>query len=106
MGTETVFGLGGATLANTDAVEDALEAGGTFAITGSNTAFDAALNTFVVVYTDGTDAYVAIARANTQTTDNSGFEAGDLVVKNVAKLVGITSIGSTTFAAANFDFIA
>jgi len=106
VGTETVFGLGGATLASTDAVEDALEAGGAFAITGSNAAFDTAANTFIVAYTDGTDAYIAIARANSQTTNNESFETGDLVVKNIAKLVGVTSIGSTTFAAANFDLIA
>jgi Ca2+-binding RTX toxin-like protein len=104
--TATVLGLGGATFANTDAVEDALEAGGSHVITGSNAAFDVLQNTFAVVYSDGTDTYLALARAAVQTTDDLDFEAGNLVVKNIAKIVGVTSIGSTTFAAGNFDFIA
>ena len=104
--TGTVFGLGGATFADTSAVEDALETGGSFALTGSNAAFDAVGASYTVVYTDGTDAYVALAYANTRTTDNTAFEAGDLVVKNIAKIVGVTSIGSTTFASANFDYTA
>jgi len=105
LGTQTVIVLRGATLANTDAVEDALEAGGFFALTGSNTAFDTAGKSYIVVYTDGTDSYVSAAIASSQTTDNTVFETGDLTVVNLAKLVGVASIGSTTFATANFDFI-
>ena len=103
--TATVLGLGGATFANTDAVEDALEAGGSHVITGSNTAFDTLEKTYAIVYSDGTDAYVALARAAVQTNDDSDFEAGNLVVKNIAKIVGVTSIAATTFAAENFNFI-
>lgn len=100
------FVLRGTNLASTSDVEDALEAGGAFAITGSNGAFDTANNAYIVVYTDGTDSYVAAAIATSQTTDNSAFEAGNLTVVNLAKLVGVPSIGATTFADANFNFVA
>lgn len=101
-----VFVLRGATFADAAAVEDALEAGGSFAITGSAAAFDTVGNSYMIVYTDGTDAYVAAAIATSQTDNDTDFEAGNLTVVNVAKLIGVSSIGASTFANANFDFIA
>ena len=103
--TSTVLGLRGTSLASTSDVEDALESGGAFEVTGSNAAFDTTGNSFIVVYTDGTDTYIAAAIATARTTDNVGFEAGDLTVVNLAKLIGVAAIGSTTFAAANFTFV-
>jgi len=101
--TTTVLLLGGATLASTDDVEDALETGGLFAIAtdGNVAAGDATM----VVWTDGTDGYVSALLATT--ADNgTAFDVGTLAVTNLVKLVGLTSIGSTTFVDGNFDFIA
>ena len=104
--TGNVFVLRGVNLSSTSDVEDALEVGGAFALTGSNGAFDTLDNAYTVVYTDGTDTYVAAAIVTSQTTNNSVFETGNLTVVNLAKLVGISTIGASTFANANFDFIA
>jgi hypothetical protein len=102
-GTDIVV-LQGATFSDGDAVEDALEAGGAFALTVDAAAVDAN-DAFFVIYTDGTDAYLAAAHAVSETTDNTAIEAGNLNVINLVKLTGISSIGATTFANANFEFI-
>jgi hypothetical protein len=65
-----------------------------------------AADAFVVVYSDGTDSYVATARVVTDPGTNAVFAAGALTVTNVAKLVGISTIGATTFSASNFEWIA
>jgi len=97
--------LRGATFASASDVEDALESGGSFALTVDAAAANAD-NAFMIVYTDGTDAYVAAVHIVTETDDDTDFEAGNLDVINLVKLVGVSSIGSTTFADANFEFIA
>jgi len=97
--------LRGATFASVSDVEDALESGGSFALTVDAAAANAN-NAFIVVYSDGTDAYVAAVHIVSETTNDTDFEAGDLDVINLVKLVGVSSIGATTFADANFEFIA
>ena len=99
----TVFNLVGATFANTDAVETALEAGGSFALTGLNAAV-AQYDSFVVTYSDGVDAHVAIATfvANPGAT----ISALDLHVVNIATLSGNAAITAGEFVAGNFDWIA
>ena len=103
--TQTVFVLSGATFTSTGDVEDAIESGGAFELTGSNTAFDTTNKAYILVYTDGTNAHIAAARAVTQTNDNTVFETGDTKVVDLAIITGVTTIDSSTFAAANFNFI-
>jgi hypothetical protein len=99
-----VFVLIGGTFANVAAVQTALEAGGTRAITGL-AAGVAQWDTFLVVYSDGTNAFLAVAIQDTETTDDGDFEANDLTVVNIARINGVTSITAGGFNAANFDFI-
>lgn len=105
-----LFVLSGATLGSADEVEDALEAGGAFAMTAANTggtpSFTDQNNAFIVVWTDGTNAHVSAVHVVTETTDDADFETGDLNVIDLAVINGVTTIGSTTFDAANFEWIA
>jgi hypothetical protein len=98
----TVFALVGATFANTSAVEDALETGA-FELSGLNAGVTTG-DGFVVVYSDGTDAYVAIAKFAADPV--ADLVAGDLSITNAVKLVGNPSITAGEFVAGNFDFIA
>lgn len=97
----TMFVLRGTTFDTTSDVENALETGD-FEI--GHTAF-ASGDGFLVAYSDGTDAYIALVRDNvaTSTTD---FTAGELTVTNLAKLVGNSSLAASELVSANFDFIA
>jgi hypothetical protein len=103
-GTDIVV-LRGATFGTADDVEDALETGGSFALT-VNAAAANANSSFAVVYTNGTDAKVAIAHVVTETANDTNFEAGDLNVIDLATIEGVTAIGASTFVNANFEFIA
>jgi len=96
--------LVGSTFATEGDVEDALEVGGSFALTVSSAATDAG-DAFFVVYTNGTDAKVAVARANIETAADTDYEAGDLAVIDIASISGISAIATTTFAPANFEII-
>jgi hypothetical protein len=103
-GNADIFVMIARTLANTDAVETALEAGGDVALTVV-AADDVNTQAFLVVYSDGTDAFLASARV-TGANGDTDFEAGNLTVVNIAKLVGITSIATTDFNLANFTYVA
>lgn len=98
-----IFVLSGTSFSTTGEVEDALEVGGSRALSSISATIDAQ-DLFFVVYTDGADAYIAAARV-TINDDGGTFDAGSLSVLNLAKLVGVSSIGSTTFVAGNFDFV-
>jgi len=98
-----IFVLSGTSFSTTGEVEDALEVGGSRALSTVSATIDAQ-DLFFVVYTDGSDTYVAAARV-TIDDDGGTFDAGSLSIVNLAKLVGISSIGSTTFVAGNFDFV-
>jgi hypothetical protein len=104
-GNADIFVMIARTLANTDAVETALEAGGDVALT-INAADDVAGQAFLVVYSDGTDAFLASVRVNAATNADTDFEATNLTAVNIAKLVGITSIATTDFNLANFTYVA
>lgn len=103
-----VFVLSGATFADVDEVEDALETGGSFAMAiAAGDDFDTAQNAFIVVWSNGTNAYVSSMEFRTVTTaGDTDIEVGDLVGLNLAVISGVTSIASTTFAAGNFEWIA
>ncbi|MFA7270899.1 MAG: DUF4214 domain-containing protein [Sterolibacterium sp.] len=106
-GAANIFVLSGATFADVSEVEDGLETGGSYQIGVSVTDADlAAADAFIVVYTDGVNAYVASARIVTDPSTNGVFAAGGLDVNNLVTLAGVTTIGSSTFAAANFEWIA
>jgi len=100
-----VFVLQGATFSSKSDVEDALEAGGSMALSGLHASV-AANDAFIVVWTDGTNAYVTAVHMTTETADDGDFEAGDLTTDNLAIITGVSSIGSTTFALNNFEWIA
>jgi len=102
--TTNVLAIRG-TIASAADLEDALELGGAFALT-TDGAFDAG-DAFIVVYTDGSKAYVAAVRSTAGDTGaGNTFAVGDLVAANLVELAGVSSIGATTFVAANFDWIA
>ncbi len=92
------------TVATTALLETALEAGGGTALTIAAAGGDAA-NAFPVVYTDGTNAYLAICHAEAETTNNTSFDSTDLTCLNLATMSGNTAIAASEFNAANFDFI-
>ena len=99
-----VFVLSGTSFASKAEVEDALETGGAFAMTGLH-ADVAANDAFIAVWTDGTNAYVTAMHHTTETADDGDFETGNLTSFNLAIVTGVTTIGSTTFAAGNFEWI-
>ena len=96
-----LFVLRGATFDTTSDVENAIETGD-FEI-GVNAAV-AVGDGFLLAYSDGTDAYVAIARVAVD--GGTDIDAGDLTITNLVKLVGNSSLAASEFNAANFDFIA
>jgi len=96
--------LVGATFAAVGDVKGALETGGSRDVTVSDVATDVD-DAMFVVYSDGTDAYVAAFIAVAETASNDGIYTGnDLQVVNLIKLSGITSIASGDFTSAMFDF--
>jgi hypothetical protein len=99
-----VFVLSGTTFSSKADVEDALETGGAYALTGLH-ADVAANDAFIAVWTDGTNAYVTAIHHTTETDNDGDFEAGNLTSFNLAIVSGVTTIGSTTFAAGNFEWI-
>jgi len=100
-----IFVMIGNTAANTDAVETNLEVGGDVALT-INAADDVVGQSFLVVYSDGADAFLASVRVNAVGAADTDFEAGNLTAVNIAKLVGISSIAASDFNVANFTWIA
>jgi Ca2+-binding RTX toxin-like protein len=99
---DNIFVLAGATFSSTSDVEDALEVGGSRALSAISATLDVQ-DLFFVVYSDGTDSYIGAARV-TIDEDGTTFDAGSLSIVNLAKLVGLSSIGSTTLVDANFNF--
>jgi hypothetical protein len=89
---------------NVAAAVDTLEAGASRALT-VGTGADDADHGFILVWTDGTDAYVSAVNNEAESTGNTAYEVGDLLGANLVKLEGISSIAETTFVAANFEFV-
>ena len=89
-----------ANLANTDAVETALEVGGDLqVIVGGATAID---DVFFVLYDDGTDSFLAEVRVLNTTADNTRFNSGHLNATNLVKFQGETDHTANIIAA---DFV-
>ena len=86
-------------------METALEAGGNRVLTVSSDLATVG-GSFLVLYSDGTDAYVAVADVAVETADDTDFEANDLAVTNILKIAGVSSIAAGDFADAEFDIIA
>jgi hypothetical protein len=101
-GAKSVFVLSGADLADTDAVETAMEAAGTFAVTaGGAIANDDGI---IVFYTDGTDSYGAVAtNVSGSAVTSTTFAATELQVDNFAKFEGVDDLSA--LVAANITII-
>jgi hypothetical protein len=96
---DDIFVLVGSSLANTGAVETAIEAGGAFAMTmGSTISLDEA---FFIVYSDGTDGYVAAATVVAD-AGAAALSSGETTVVNLVKLAGVDSISSGDFVSSDF----
>jgi S-layer protein len=95
-----IFVLTGATFADLAAVETALETGA-FEITFAQNLEDE--DTFLVVWSDGTDAHVSYMTS----VDGAGITANiattQLVSGNIVTLAGITEIAAGDFVTANFN---
>jgi hypothetical protein len=92
------------TFATTALVETAIEDAGTHEmVITANTVADN--DAFFIVYSDGTNAYLAAVHA-TAAQNTVAFETGETTVVNVATLAGVTSIAAGDILASNFEFIA
>jgi Ca2+-binding RTX toxin-like protein len=94
------------TFGSTDAVETALETGGTRAVTLDGSVADN--QGFLTLYDDGANTYLAFAQNNQSTarTNNQNFTAADLRVTNLLEFTGMTDVASfSTTANENIDFI-
>ncbi len=92
------------TVASTSVLETALEAGGDVELTIAAAGGDIT-SCFPVVYSNATDAFLAICFAETEGVDDTNFEAADLVCINIAKMSSNAAITASEFVAANFDFV-
>jgi hypothetical protein len=92
--------LVGATFASTSAVEDAIETGAYEITTATVLSADDAI---LLLYSDGTDAYLAIAEATNGPTAN--LADTETNVTNLVKLAGVTSIAAGDFVAQDFEII-
>jgi hypothetical protein len=96
---DDIFVLVGSSLANTAAVETAIEASGDFALTmGSTISTDEA---FFLVYSDGTDSYIAAATV-IATANAAALASAETSVVNLVKLAGVSSISTGDFVSADF----
>jgi len=90
-------------IADTDALETALEDGGGLALT-VNQAW-AVGDFFYAAYDDGTDTYIAkVVVGGDGAADDETFAAGELSATNIVKLAGVSDVASLDVT--NFDFIA
>ena len=99
-----VFIISGGIIDSTGSLEDALEAGGAYALSAVHANVDQH-DIFFAAYTDGADAYVSSVRVVTD-SNTATFATGELDATNLVKISGVTAITSTTFAADNFALIA
>lgn len=97
----SVFQLVGSTFASTSAVEDALETGD-YELTIAAGVADK--DGFIVIYSNGTNAYVA--SAHFIVNPGTDISSGDLVVTNILEITGVTAIANATFVASNGAFLA
>ncbi|MFQ5353100.1 MAG: hypothetical protein ACE5D3_08505, partial [Candidatus Binatia bacterium] len=60
---------------------------------------------FMVLYDDGTDAFLAVCYADTETAVDTDYEANDLTCFNLVELDGFGDIAASDFDTSNFDWI-
>lgn len=96
-GTGNVLALGSTTAFTVATLSDALEVGGSLALTTS--AAVTARDAFVVFYDDNTDTYAALVSSDTAVAAGASFAAADLTVTNIAKFSGVSD--ATTIATSN-----
>jgi hypothetical protein len=104
--TTTILAVGG-TFANTNALETALETGGSRNLTFHNAA--AANDQFLVLYDDGTNTYLAAAESGAVVANDAKAAAGGLTVTNILTFAGMADVTDAAFSTTgntNFDFIA
>jgi Ca2+-binding RTX toxin-like protein len=104
--TTTVLAVGG-TFANTNALETALETGGSRALKFNKAA--ANHDQMIVLYDDGTNTYLAAAEIGATIADNAAAAAGDLTITNILTFAGMADVTDAAFSTTgntNFDFIA
>ena len=95
-----IFVLVGETYATVADIQTGLETGDhELTLSAAADQWDA----FITVYSDGTDAHVAIAVADT--APGTDFIAGDLTVLDVAIIKGTGVITAGEFVTANFDIV-
>jgi hypothetical protein len=80
----------GATIANTSALETAIETSGDYELTAG--AVFAAGDGFLVTYSDGTNSYLATVETVGGIADGAKFGAGDLVATNMLTFTGISDV--------------
>ena len=82
-------------------LSDALETGGSLAITFNNAL--AAKDGFLVVYDDNSDSYIAGVTTGAIIADNAEAAAADFTIENLVKFSGVTDATTITAAMiANF----
>tara|TARA_B100000405_G_scaffold299068_1_gene256828 strand:+ start:1 stop:828 length:828 start_codon:yes stop_codon:yes gene_type:complete len=118
-GTMTIVEASGATTISGAANDLVVVIGATFTASTLETAFEASGNrvltiksdasdvgdTFMTLYSDGTDAYLAAAVATVEDNADTDFEANDLTIVNLVKISGVTSISASDFAAGDFEYV-
>ena len=87
-------------LADTDALETALEVGGSAALTVDGAV--AVSDAIIAAYTDGTDTYIAKVVFGSIVADANTIAQGSLSATNLVKLQGITDL--TTISDADLTF--
>jgi predicted amidohydrolase len=101
-----IFVLSGATFASLSEVEDAIETGGSYQIgVSADNTHTVVADAFIVVWTDGTNAHISSVRIATDSGTTGVLAAGGTVAADLAIVTGVTTIGATTFAAGNFEWI-
>lgn len=81
----------------------ALESGGAEALTNVSTSINSG-DAFGVIYSDGSDAYLASVRSSSGDNGAGGFDSGDLVISHLAIFSGDAAIEIGDYA--NFEWIA
>jgi hypothetical protein len=100
--SDNVFAYTNGTAADVATLVADIDGGGTTALTfGAN---GAAKDGFLIVYSDGTDGYLAVV-SNSEATDSAAIDDTDLSGFNLVTFAGITSITDGLFVAGNFDFV-
>lgn len=95
--------ISGEVFADTATLALALESGGAEALTNVSANINSG-DAFALIYSDGTDGYLASVRTTSGDNGSGGFASGDLVVNHLAVFSADSGIGLGDYA--NFEWIA